>query len=346
MNEWYHQRSTLQALRWLPATTIGSGTYANTFQGTNNRMTAVNTTSQAKTMMQANPKLSLQLLVLPLLLLLGLLVVLGACTPRQPEPTPPPLRPGIKAFDASQAKQMSAERRAALEQELFSELQVWNMGSRQYPDQAGIAAREQRWQAIADEGLELAHITLTVLEPRTGRAHELTPAIKRLEVLAEQGDAGAMCLIDRLVNVTAAQLDWKQYEATARKWLERGAELGHPECLITMGAKLLAGVGYPKDTKRGLDMEFQARRAGYSHDVGSLVIHYRSKGFERADNLQRLYCWMSISNQSRFRDPIERLTFQMRKESADLLERNGEALRELSKWTPNLQDCVNLGKGE
>ncbi|GAA6140853.1 hypothetical protein [Hydrogenophaga sp. 5NK40-0174] len=280
------------------------------------------------------------------LLFIVVLLAVTACTSRQPESTPLPLRPGVKAFDASKVAQLSAERRAALEQELFSELQVWNMGSRQYPDQAGIAAREQRWQAMADEGLELAHITLTVLEPRTGKAHELTPAIKRLEVLAEQGDAGAMCLIDRLVNVTAAQLDWKQYEATARKWLERGAELGHPECLISLGGRTLRGVGYTKDTARGLELIFRGRKAGYAHGVGSLILFYKSKGFEDDANVKRLYCWMVMEDRFYFRDPIDEIARMMRKQSNSLYEHNRETLSELAAWEPNLQDCVDLGKGE
>ncbi len=254
-------------------------------------------------------------------------------------------RPGVTAFDARQASKLSAERRAALEQELFSELQVWNRGSRKYPDQAGIAAREQRWQAMADEGLELAHITLTVLEPRTGKAHELTPAIKRLEQLAEQGDAGAMCLIERLTNVTAAQLDWKQYEATAKKWLERGAELGHPECLITMGGKLLGGIGYEKDIKGGLEMSFAGHEKGYSHGGASLVLFFIKQGLADKEHLKRAFCWSAIDNELNSRDYAGYLERTLRKQSETGWRNQQGLLRELEQWKPTLQECLELGMG-
>lgn len=273
----------------------------------------------------------------------SMVLALVACLPQQQEALP--LRPGIKPFDAAKATELAPARRAALEQELFSELQMWNRGDRRYPDQAGIARREQRWQAMADEGLELAHITLTVLEPRTGKAHELTPAINRLEQLAEQGDSGAMCLIERLTNVSAAQLDSKQYDATARKWLERGAEQGHPECLITMGGKLLGGVGYAQDTRRGLEMSFRGHQLGYAHGAGALILYYAGRGLEDADNLRRAYCWLSLEDRFDFIEPVSYLRYKIQKQSMKFSAESQEELDKLGQWSPNLEDCLALGNG-
>lgn len=69
----------------------------------------------------------------------------------------------LPAFDHAKAKALKPEKRAAYEQELFSELQQWNRGSRKYPTLEDIERREQRWQQMADDGFELAHITLSVL---------------------------------------------------------------------------------------------------------------------------------------------------------------------------------------
>ena len=96
-------------------------------------------------------------------------------------------------FDPQKAQGLSAERRAELERELFSELWMWNGGSRRYGPPNGRAERQQRWIEMAQEGSELAYLTLKVLPPDSF-ARDPRPTLKRLEEMAQHGNSAAMCL--------------------------------------------------------------------------------------------------------------------------------------------------------
>jgi hypothetical protein len=256
-------------------------------------------------------------------------------------------RAKLSAFDASKATQISPEKRAALEHELFSELSLWNRGSVQYPTSEDINRREQRWLAMANEGFELAHITLRVLQPSTGRVYELQQPMQRLVKLAEAGDVGAMCLMTGLVNEASARINTDTHEELYKKWLERGATLGHPECKKALGGRLLRGVdGYTKNTSRGIGLIFESRKAGYIHDAGSTILHYKSKGYEDSDNLKRLYCWKVIDAKTYVSDPMDSLKYSIEKQSAKLLMAKQAELNELQGWQPQVEDCINLGTGE
>lgn len=258
-------------------------------------------------------------------------------------------RLGLPSFDRAKAAKLSPEKRAAYEQELFSELQLWNRGSRKYPTVEDIEKREQRWQAMADDGFELAHITLRVLKPKGGYVYSLRGPMKRLEELAAQGNVGAMCLMPGLVGNATLKLDTTQYETTYRKWMARGAKMGHPECQQALGGRYLLGVdGYAKDVPRGLQLIFSARRAGYMHDVGDLILHYQDKGYANADDVRRLFCWMQIE---------EAQVWQSGEPQRVLRELQTEATRtgrkdllmlgdELRGKQLALQDCIKLGAGD
>ncbi|MGE0332805.1 MAG: hypothetical protein AB7P37_19175 [Ramlibacter sp.] len=248
----------------------------------------------------------------------------------------------LPAFDHAKARNLTPEKRAAYEQELFSELQLWNRGSRKYPTLEDIERREQRWQQMADDGFELAHITLRVLKPKGGLVHSLAGPMKRLEELAEQGDTGAMCLMPGLVNVTAEQIDWKKYRSASDRWLQRGAELRHPQCMRALGGRMIQGVpGYPHDVKRGLELEFAARRAGYAHDVGALVLYYESKGYADAGNVRRLYCWLQIESQSWLTRAPDLLLERLQRDAS-----MQAIFDELKDKKFSLQNCIDLGPGE
>jgi hypothetical protein len=253
----------------------------------------------------------------------------------------------LPTFDAAKAAKLTPEKRAAYEQELFSELQQWNRGSRKYPTLADIGRREQRWQAMADDGFELAHITLSVLKPEGGLVYSLSGPMRRLEELAKQGDAGAMCLMPGLVGRASLKQSIEDYRNTYRVWLERGAQLAHPECQTHLGRRLIVGTdGFVKDTKRGLDLEFMARHSGYAHDVGALIQYFQAKGYGDTANVRRLYCWRQIDARSWITDAPERLLEDLKREA--LHSRKAELLalhEELLSTQNTLQDCVELGLG-
>lgn len=256
-------------------------------------------------------------------------------------------RTGLPAFDFQRASQLTAEKRRSYELELYSELQQWNMGSRRYPTVENIQHREARWMEMAADGFELAHITLRVLKPSAGAVYSMRGPLERLEELAVAGDVGAMCLMPGLVNVAAIRHDWRPYLAKTRQWLFKGASLGHPQCLKELGARFLRGSpGFEKDIPRGLDLEFAARSAGYSHDVGALILHFKDKGSADLNDVRRHYCWGGI-HEGLWLDDRSKFNLQSIEVEAHNSGRVdlAQLVSELKVGRYTLNDCIRLGKG-
>lgn len=256
-------------------------------------------------------------------------------------------RIGLPAFDHEKAKLLTPEKRAAYEQELFSELQMWNTGSRKYPKLEDIRKRERRWQDMANDGFELAHITLRVLQPSVGRVYSLRGPMHRLEELAQQGDVGAMCLMPGLVGKATVATSTDSYESSYKKWLEVGTAKAHPECMKALGGRLLLGTdGYTQKTEVGLNLLLEARRAGYSHDLGALILHYKNKGLSDSKDIRRLYCWTSVEeDQIWHRNEPEKLIEKIQEEGE--LRKRPELValsNELRGKRMSLDDCLKLGR--
>lgn len=252
----------------------------------------------------------------------------------------------LPLFDQQAAVQLTGTERAALEHELFSELSLWNRGSVVYPTSEDITQREQRWLAMAQRGFELAHITLSVLQPASGRIYELQRPMQRLVKLAQQGDTGAMCLMSALSIQASEGLDVESYRPEYRKWMEKGAELGHPECQSQLGGRLLLGSGgYGKDLKRGFQLSFAAVEAGYIHDLGGMSLHFESIGFDDAKNIDRLYCWLSIEKRTSMADPMRYLKQAIKEVSPEMLKMQQAQIEKLERWNPEPKECIVLGSG-
>ncbi|WP_431110317.1 hypothetical protein [Variovorax paradoxus] len=249
-----------------------------------------------------------------------------------------------RTFDSSRAESLDANRRAAHELELFSELSQWNRPSRRYPTIAGVGEREKRWRQLADDGLELAHIALQVLQPDGGFVYPLDKPMNRLLTLAERGDLGAMCLMAGLVaQIKRSGLSAEHFEM-AQKWLSRGADLGHSECKLQLGRRLILGAnGTTRDPARGLALELEARRDGYGHDVDGLVSYFQQRWSTEHSNLTKLYCWLSVDAQSRLTDGPQNMLRLLRVEARRL--ESGSLLQlanQLASSQPSLQACVRL----
>lgn len=254
-------------------------------------------------------------------------------------------RVGLPAFDARKAELLLPERRAAYEQELFSELHQWNRLSRRYPTEPGVGRREDRWQQMADEGFELAHIVLQVLQPDGGFVYPLAGPMKRLEELANAGNTGAMCLMTTLVDRAKRRSASAAYWQAANDWLQRGAQRGHPECQMQLGRRLIFGSdGFPRDAKRGLELELDARRAGYAHNADGLASYFQTRWSDSPAELTRLYCWLSIDAESRLTDGPQRMleTLRAAARRTDSAELAGLA-DELERTKFSLQACVGMG---
>lgn len=254
-------------------------------------------------------------------------------------------RRGLPHFDMQRGSALSAEHRAAYERELFSELSQWNRPSRHYPTHADVGQRERRWRRLAAEGLELAHITLQVLQPDGGFVYPLDEPMRQLQVLAEEGDAGAMCLMTGLVGQSKRSRVAAEHIELARQWLLRGAERGHAECLLQLGRRLLLWrEGLPGDTQRGLSLDFAARRAGYAHDVDGLTAYFQRQWSSEPVNLARLYCWLSIDAKSRIVDGPQHMLAALRADAQRTASRVLEGLADQLQHTQvSLQACVDMG---
>jgi len=302
-------------------------------------------------------------LLLALLALLAPVVSVGGYVAFECHPDDPP-RLDLPPFDSAKAARLSPQKRAAYEQELFSEITRWRLGSRRYPNPADSAKREQRWMQMANDGFELAYITLRMVSPSQLQRYARGSPMKRLVQLSEQGDTGAMCLMSALVSGNP------KYASTYKKWLERGAALGHPECMIRLGSKLLGGSdGYPKDVRRGLALQFDARRkSGYSHMAGSLARHFEKPirklqpqtGLRRSDgtlvldlgygkraDIRRVYCWRQVQSQTWDRDTAAAILRRLRV-GASLDDRPELRViyEDLRDKHYTLEDCLNMGMGE
>jgi hypothetical protein len=248
-------------------------------------------------------------------------------------------------FDAGKAATLSAERRTELERELFNEVYLWNDQSRRYNGPQGLVQREARWRSMAAEGYELAYLTLKVFEPSTVQVHNPLPVLERLDELARQGDAGAMCLLSAISYRLPARpgIDWSGQRLRARFWMQKGAALGHPDCYIQLGGRLRAGSdGFQQDMARGTDLLIKALQARYLRAAASFWADTEKIGLDSARYRQLAYCWgYQMANYS-FTDADLSLVVYRNKaprEHRALLEHE---LNRLRRWHPAIDECIDL----
>lgn len=251
----------------------------------------------------------------------------------------------LPEFDASKAASVSPEQRAEWERELFLELPMWNTQSRQYQEPNGRMEREMRWRAMADGGYELAHLALRAFEPSSVHMQNPLPVLERLEQLARQGDAGAMCLISAIVRELPERggIDWSPQRARARAWMQKGAQLLHPACLIDLGGRLQSGFdGFVKDVPSGRAMLFAALRSGYLNAAVPLWFFFKKAGLNDPRNRKLVYCWGYQAAKFRYSDADLSLQVHMSEASPDLRHSLESELIALRKWHPTFEECIDL----
>jgi hypothetical protein len=257
-------------------------------------------------------------------------------------------RTELPPFDAEKAAGLSPERRTQLERELFAEVYLWNTDSRRYNGPDALNQREQRWREMADEGFELAYLTLTAFEPSAVRKHSPLPALRRLIELARQGDAGAMCLIPNIVLRLPSwgSIEWSRYQEQARFWMQKGADAGHPECMTWMGGRLLFGSdGFARNVPRGMDLLSRALHGGYMRAAGTIGHYFDTEyGLGDVRNRRRVYCWDYQGAKNDFHDPdlsIRVYRNQARPKQREELDRE---IQELRSWHPTVKECFDLSQ--
>lgn len=256
-------------------------------------------------------------------------------------------RTDLPPFDTEKAAALSAEQRADLERELFSEVYLWNTDSRLYNGPHALNQREQRWRQMADEGFELAYLTLTAFEPSSVRKHSPLPALRRLNELARQGDAGAMCLIPNIVMKLPAwgNLEWARHREQARFWMQKGADAGHPECMIWLGARLLSGSdGFARNVQKGMQLLNNSLDRGYLGAAATLRWHFQKKGFDDVRNRRLSYCWAYQAAKYSFSDADLSMRVYLNEAPRERQEALTRELKQLREWHPELKECLDLTK--
>lgn len=255
----------------------------------------------------------------------------------------------LENFDSAKAAQLTPEKRAAYEQELFSEVLHWFRPTQRYPtwEPNYYLPREERWLEMANDGFELAHIVLRVVQPGAGKKYNAGPAFKRLEALADQGDQGAMCLMQSLSIIASPRDVTPQINERARHWMVEGAKLGHPECLLMQGGRMLVGSdGQPMDPERGKALIFESIRKGYTHGSGMLAEHFKEQGLDDFADVKRVYCWRIWGAKvHQAMEPMKSVRYAVEQDAraalrAELLNQ----LNDLREWDPKVEECVALSR--
>jgi len=207
-----------------------------------------------------------------------------------------------------------------------------------------VSKRELRWREMADSGFELAHIALQVYEPSTSQVYNPLSALDRLDQMARQGDTGAMCLYGAIAfGLPQSAVDWTPQWKLARKWMEKGASLRHPECLIGLGGRLALGSdGYIKDLRRGTQMLFEAIAKGYIHGAGVLWVISASRGLGTPEDRQLEYCWgYQVAKYADYTpgNALEVYSSSLPQEKRAVVSSELNLLRE---WHPTANECINL----
>ena len=253
----------------------------------------------------------------------------------------------LPPFDVGKAAGLSNERRAELEREFFTEVYLWNTDSRRYNGPDALNQRELRWREMAEEGFELAYLALTAFEPRLVRRHSPLPALRRLKELARQGDAGAMCLIPHIVLRLPSwgNIDWTQHQEQARFWMQKGADAGHPECMIWLGARLLSGSdGFARNGRKGMELLTKSFDGGYLGASSTLKWFFQKKGFDDARNRRISYCWAYQAEKFSFSDADLSIRVYINEAPRARQEALMHELEQLREWQPKLKECLDLTK--
>lgn len=248
----------------------------------------------------------------------------------------------LPKFNAQNATKLSHQRRAELERELFSEMHVWNNQSRRYSGANALNERKLRWIQMSSEGYELAHLALQVFEPGSP-VHNPLPALRRLEELANSGDSGAMCLYVAIAyRLPNAMADWTQQRRMANEFLDRGVELGHPQCLISKGARMMSDYSWDLESvKAGSRLVLEAINKGYTHGSVQMWATSTYNDLNKRINRQLEYCWGTIAGKISL-IPAGEASRIYAKNSDELRPVVEKELLEFGEWNPSLLDCIHL----
>ncbi len=185
----------------------------------------------------------------------------------------------------------SAEERRMVDMRLFNELNVRNRGWRNRSQ----VMRYELIKQMSDEGYELAELTLRLFDirPKDWDMPFDKEAWLRLRIIADQGDASAMCLAAK------AGRKWNRLtNDTYMKYVERAAKQEQPVCMMYYASHL------EKQGKINIDdsikLQEKSARLG-NHSMQLILVNDYAKGRRGLPlDIGKAECWLEIAKRPEF----------------------------------------------
>jgi len=257
---------------------------------------------------------------------------------------------GPLGFEQSKARQLDPQVRQAYEQELFEELALWKTVSKRFPDGADMqsflsakCARDQRWKVMAQEGFELAHIARQAQDSCGSMVFSFKGPLRRLQRLAEGGDVAAMCMMG---SIDDPRQDLGPLAQVRREMVERGAALGHPECLWHLSRWTYPGLdGDPQAVAESLTLAARAVEGGAYRAAREPLRHFGKLNLSDHRYDERTYCWSQVYDKGRSvrEEAAETFGFLRRQARSDRDRDREERLLRMSEQIMDVHACVAMG---
>ncbi len=286
-------------------------------------------------------------LVLLLGVLIGGMLLYAFESHRFPRPW---LGMGPLGFEQTRARQLDPQLRLAYEQELFEELALRRTGSKRFPEgddlssfNAALCARDRRWKEMAMEGFELAHIARQAVNTCEGLVFNLKGPMRRLQRLAEGGDVAAMCMMG---SIDDPRQDLGPLAQVRREMVERGAALGHPECLWHLSRWTYPGLdGDAQAVAESLSLAARAVEGGAYRAAREPLRHFAKLNLNDQRYDERTYCWSLVydKGQSVRHEAAETLGYLKRQARSDRDRNREERISRMSEQVMDVHDCVAMG---
>lgn len=206
-------------------------------------------------------------------------------------------------FDYEKYKVLSIEKRNAYDVIFFNELETWNLNSTRYSD-SDVYGRRNEFKRMADDGYLPAYAALRLIQVIPATLRYDTEAFDMLLKAAEQGDASAMCAVDRMPLIS--ELHQYRYDNINKIfYAKKSAELGNGACMALYGRELLLGNAErtKQSREKALPYLFESARLGYYVSFKAffqkplIAVLQHQFDFSNEHNVKRAMCWGRLSEQ-------------------------------------------------
>lgn len=180
----------------------------------------------------------------------------------------------LPPFNEAKAKQLSLEKRRQYDVLLFNQLVVRG----EMPSEP----RYQLFRKMADDGFEVAYLTLELFDIRYSDLPQKYPrGMDRLKDLAKQGDASAQCLYGLYGGLFEAEAE---NEKAHKEYINASAKQGHPACSASYGLM------FTNSKKEEIEWIKKSAEAGDMIAQLTLADTY-ARGIDLSPNFSLARCW-------------------------------------------------------